>query len=348
MFGLGVASDVTSAVTVALQKPSVIRRLQSIDTLVIDEVSMLPDYAITAAERVAYLARKIDAPWGGIRIIAVGDFRQLPPVSKGYGPRPWAFLSEAWKESNFRCAMLKTPVRSIDPEFVKILHDARVGNKTDRFVAFLAKRSISKSNKEDIPRIYGKREQVDQHNNLKLSAISHAEQYFETKYGGIDSSVALLRKEAPIPEVLVLKIGAFVMLRNNDSEGRWVNGTTGFVTSIRPGQIQVRLSSGPVVEVEEALFMHTDEKGNTLATATNYPLSLAWATTIHKSQGATFDEAVIDLSSIWEPGQLYVALSRVRRPEGVHILNWNKGAALKVDHRVTEFHLEMLEGMKND
>lgn len=88
-FGLGVATDVKSAVLAALQKHAVIRRLQSIDTLVIDEVSMLPDYAITAAEEVSRLARGINSPWGGIRIITVGDFRQLPPVTKNGETRPW-------------------------------------------------------------------------------------------------------------------------------------------------------------------------------------------------------------------------------------------------------------------
>lgn len=343
MFGLGVASDVTSAVTAALQKPSVIRRLQSIDTLVIDEVSMLPDYAITAAERVAYLARKIDAPWGGIRIIAVGDFRQLPPVTKNGEARPWAFLSEAWEKSDFTPLLLKTPVRSVDPHFNDILQDARLGKHTERLSSFLKERIVDEGFDGLMPRVYATRESVEHFNVTRLSELSGRHHVFPTEYQGSEHIEALLKKESPIPEVLILKVGALVMLRNNDPDDQWVNGSLGTVLEILPDSVCVRLHTGADVLVERAQFLYNNEFGDVLGWAENFPMCLAWATTIHKSQGATMDAALFDLSRLWEPGQLYVALSRVKSPDGVKVLKWNPARAFVRDPKVSEFHKKLLE-----
>lgn len=343
VFGIGVATDVNSAVLAALQKPAVIRRLQNIETLIIDEVSMLPDYAITAAEKVARLARGIGTPWGGIRIIAVGDFRQLPPVTKGGEARPWAFLSEAWEKSEFTPLLLKTPVRSLDPHFNDILQDARLGKHTERLSSFLKDRIVDDGFAGLMPRVYSTRDSVEHFNVMKLGEIQGEHHVFPTEYAGPEHIVALLKKEAPIPEVLILKPGALVMLRNNDPEDMWVNGSLGTVLEVSSYGVYVRLHAGADVLVERVPFLYNNEFGDVLGSATNYPMCLAWATTIHKSQGATMDAALFDLSRLWEPGQLYVALSRVKSPDGVKVLKWNPVRAFVRDPKVSEFHKKLLD-----
>lgn len=342
-FSLNVATDVEALVNNALAKPYTWDKIRKVRCLILDEVSMLPSYALEAAYIISQRVKNSDEPWGGIKVIAVGDFRQLPPVVKrGEGATPWAFLSSAWEESEFSPSLLKTPVRSVDPEFVEILGDARIGKLTDRIASFLDSKTVGPDAPDDYPRLFGKKMDVENYNVSKLNQLSGTDVVFHTEYSGIERYIDDLRKEAPIPEMLVLRKGALVMMRQNDKEDRFVNGSLGHVRDISPAGVTVDLLSGETVFVAPGTFMYNNEMGDVLATAKNFPMTLAWATTIHKSQGATLDKVLLDLKRLWEPGQLYVALSRVRSPDGVKVVQWDKHA-FKKDHRVSEFHKNLLE-----
>ena len=156
-----------------------------------------------------------------------------------------------------------------------------------------------------------------------------------------------MKKNAPIPEVLLLKIGALVMFRQNDPDYRFVNGTLGTVKEMSDTQIKVELLSGSSVSVKPSTFSILDAEGEPLATATNFPLNLAWATTIHKSQGATLDRAHVDLTGVWEHGQSYVALSRVRSLDDLSIQGLSPGA-FKVDPAVKDFYQKLAPPMKQE
>lgn len=342
-FGLGVATDIDALVATARAKGYIWDKLRDVRCIILDEVSMLPDYALEAAYRIAQMVKRSDKPWGGIKIIAVGDFRQLPPVVKDRGPIPWAFLSPAWEESEFVPSLLKTPVRSVDAAFVEILGDARIGRCTERIKEFLNSKLVdADACPDDYPRLFGKKSDVENYNLMKLNQLPGRDVVIRTEYAGAEHYLDTLKKDAPVPELLVLRPGALVMMRQNDKDDRFVNGSLGHVVDISSIGITVKLLSGLTVYVTPGTFMHNNELGEVLATAKNFPMSLAWATTIHKSQGATMDRVLLDLNQLWEPGQLYVALSRVRSPDGVKVVRWDK-RAFKVDDKVTSFHTALWE-----
>ena len=163
---------------------------------------------------------------------------------------------------------------------------------------------------------------------------------FETEYKGGDMYQKALRQNAPIPEKLNLKREAFVMLRQNDPAGRWVNGSLGYIKSLREDEMEIKLLNGRNVCVPKSRFNMFDADGNEVASALNFPVNLAYAVTIHKAQGATLDKSVVDLRNLWEPGQAYVALSRVRNMADVHVAAWSPGS-FKTDPEVEKFHLRL-------
>jgi ATP-dependent exoDNAse (exonuclease V) alpha subunit len=350
-FGLDGARDVESLVTKALSKEYVWRRISEVDQIILDEVSMLPGYAFEAAYQIAKRVRRSSEPWGGMGVIAVGDFRQLPPVVKQYkGPRPWSFLTEAWKNTEFVPAMLTEPVRATDKDFCAVLNDARIGMLTDRIQAFLDEKTVGQI-ETDIPRVFAKKVDVESFNNRKLAELKGSLVTRPTEYFGHDRYTDELRKHAPVPEQLAFRRGALVMMRQNSKDDSYVNGSLGHVVDFVGGSsdpgIVVKLIAGSTITVSPSKFMLSDEFGEILATCENYPMTLAWATTIHKSQGATMDAALLDLAGLWEPGQLYVAVSRVRSPEGVKVIKWDPKAFLK-DRKVSKFHQELLKQIQEE
>jgi ATP-dependent exoDNAse (exonuclease V) alpha subunit len=147
----------------------------------------------------------------------------------------------------------------------------------------------------------------------------------------------MLRKNSPLPNELVIKVGCKGMFLQNDPQKRWVNGTRGTVVEIGTDKIIVEKDSWRHVTVDKTQFALQNADGNTVASVINFPLNLAYASTIHKSQGATLDEMWVDLSRLWEPGQAYVALSRLRSGDGLKLLGWNTRSFI-TDPQVTRFY----------
>jgi ATP-dependent exoDNAse (exonuclease V) alpha subunit len=168
----------------------------------------------------------------------------------------------------------------------------------------------------------------------KLSAQMYC---FPTRYSGQERFIEQLKKHSPLSDDLFLKEKALVMLRQNDPKQRWVNGSTGHVTNITKEEVTIDLMNGRTVKVEPVSFSLLNAEGLAVATATNFPLSLAYATTIHKAQGMTLDRLMVNLSQLWEPGQAYVALSRVIDPSELRIQSWSAGS-IKSDPVVERFY----------
>lgn len=340
-FGLGIMEGgVEATIEKASKNRQVVRRLKKIRGFVVDEVSMLSGATLHAAEILCRRARDSELPWGGLRVIAVGDFAQLPPIERGYGSRRgWAFLDPVWDWTGFEMFYLKTQTRCRDEEFMRVLADVRVGRVTPLVRAYLDAHVRPVSDDFEGTRLFPRREETERFNLGKLNALSGDAVRFETVYSGAGKAVESLKKYSPLPDVLTLKKGALVMIRQNDHMGRWVNGSTGHIVEIKPGELRIELLNGRVAEIEKTSFSLMDAEGNTVAAAMNFPVSLAWASTIHKSQGATLDKMMVNLQNLWEPGQAYVALSRLTCGADLSIERWD-ARSIKTDPEVTRFYDE--------
>lgn len=302
-------------------------RIRKANTLLIDEISMLPGQVLDYLDFHCRQIREDDRPFGGIQVIAVGDFLQLPPVSKT-GIYDWAFLSDAWKSADFIPAFLDTIHRQDEPDFIAALNDFREGRIRGATAKTLAAR-IARFPDRNITRLFTHNTQVNKWNDYSLGCIEHEqERVFTADSEGPPNEVEFLRKNMITPWELRLKRGARVMVTRNLSEGGELiaaNGATGTVEDFTfDGQIAIRLDGGQTREIGRHTF-HYDPMRQDSGRITQYPLRLAYAMTIHKSQGLTLDRALIDIRAAREPGQAYVALSRLRSLNGLHLKDWISG-----------------------
>ena len=319
-FGLGIMEGgVEGTIRRATRNRPLMSRLRRVYGVIIDEVSMLSGATLHAAEAITRAARHSELPWGGLRVIAVGDFAQLPPVNANGEAKDWAFLHPAWEKTDFRTAMLQTVVRTKEPEFLHVLNLVRRGIITDEVVQFLNGKVTEPDLHFDGTRLFPHRATAEAHNLERLNELPSSLHRFTTHYTGVEPYISMLKKNAPIPDVLLLKEGALIMLRKNDQYLRWVNGSLGHLTRINAGSLEIALLDGQHIAVGKEDFSLLNADGKEVATAWNFPVNLAWATTIHKAQGASLDRLMVDLSQLWEPGQAYVALSRVRSSDGLFI-----------------------------
>jgi ATP-dependent DNA helicase PIF1 len=346
-FGLGILEGgVQATVDRAIKNPRLCKRLNQTDGVVIDEVSMISGTVLRAAEQIARKARGNSTPWGGLRVVAVGDFSQLPPVNPHWNPggglapqalRDWAFLDEAWGKSDFEPAVLPETMRTSEPELLHALNRVRSGRLDRETTQFLNSRCRPSPADFDGTRLFGRRIDTERFNLEKLAGLREKLESFDTVYTGKDKAIEDFKKNAPVPERLQLKVGALVMIRQNDPDGKWVNGSTGHLRKITHDTLTIELVSGREIELEPTTFQMLDAEGLPVASATNFPVNLAYAMTVHKAQGATLEKLRIDLRGLWEPGQAYVALSRARGAEGLYIEGWDQ-RSIRVDPVVEEFH----------
>jgi len=323
------------------------KRICNTKTLIIDEVSMLPGRTLEFIDHVCREVRGCPLPFGGIQVIAVGDFLQLPPVSKT-GKYDWAFLSPVWQALEFSNVTLRQVHRQDDPEFISILNQFREGTITADGAAILKKR-VALFPKAAILRLFTHNAQVDKWNTYQLGTLPGDEQEFAATGTGPSEEVEWLQKNLVTPTVLRLKRDARVMVTANlpSPDGDTLaaaNGDMGIVTAWQADHIVIRLDSGKSLIVEPHVwdFDPSREDGDT-GKFTQFPLRLAWAATIHKSQGLTLDAALIDIRAAREPGQAYVAVSRVKSLAGLHLKDWFVG--LWVSNEAKEFHRRIAKGI---
>jgi ATP-dependent DNA helicase PIF1 len=338
-FGLGIMEGGPRATyDRTSEDPKLLQRLRAIEGFVLDEVSMIPGGALQVAEALLRKAKGNASPWGGLRILVVGDFAQLPPVSRG--PRDWAFQSPIWEKSNFLPVVLKHNHRVFDLEYLDILEQVRHGKVGPEVTSYLNSRLREDDEWDKSTRMFPRREQVENHNRKELTELTGKERVFPSIFIGSEKSVEALKRSGPLTENLVLKEGCRVLFVQNDPQKRWVNGTKGTVVDMTEDSITVEKESWRHVTVEKAQFSYMDAQGNVVASVINFPLVLGYATTIHKSQGATMDELWVDLKSLWEPGHAYVALSRLRTGQGLKLLSWNPRSFI-VDPSVSRFYSDL-------
>jgi len=314
-------------------------RIRGTEILIIDEVSMLPGKILNFIDFVCRQIRGDDRPMGGIQVIAVGDFLQLPPVSKT-GSYNWAFASETWRNIDFQHVTLRHVHRQDDPDFVSVLNQFREGTVTKDGAAIL-KRRVAMFPPANVLRLFTHNTQVDKWNTYQLGTIETPEHLFTAETSGSKYDVEFLKKNLITPEHLLLKVGARAMvtanLRDPDNlDGMLAaNGEIGTIVDVQENCVYLRLDAGKVVEIKQNTWKFDPSQKNT-AQFVQFPLRLAWACTIHKSQGLTLESALIDIRAAREPGQAYVAVSRVKSLQGLLLKDWFAG--LWVSPQAKEFH----------
>ena len=316
-------------------------RIEKASVLIIDEISMLPGQSLTLVDTVCRHIRRSTAPFGGLQVVLVGDFFQLPPVMRrqtepgmldfgdddGFGAT-FAHGSSAWRDLDPLVCYLSEQHRQDDEAFLDVLGAIRANACTDSHRERLTARMISG---DQLPprrtRLFTHNAAVDDINRQHLKELDGEVREFAMTGKGPQAAVEALKRGCLSPDTLALKIGAVVMFTKNDPAGRYVNGTLGLVEEFDPetGSPVVRTRNAKRI-VAESVTWKIEDGGKEQASVTQVPLRLAWAITVHKSQGMSLDAAVIDLSRAFEYGQGYVALSRLRKLSGLYLLGLNERA----------------------
>ncbi len=326
--GIGINADLAPDQVIAITEKQYLRsRFAKARVLIIDEVSMLHHFRLDLVDRVLRHAKLSGEPFGGLQVIFCGDFFQLPPVTrKGEAQSRFAYESDAWKALSPSICYLHESHRQQDERFLRVLHAIRNNEVEEGIGEVLTERFGAKTAGDIEPtRLYTHNKDVDAENDKELDALAGVSSEYYMDSSGRDVVVMALKKSCLAPEALRLKVGAKVMFVKNNFEAGYANGTLGVVEICEPSKIVVRTIDGRSIPVEKAAW-RVEDGGKLLAELSQYPLRLAWAITVHKSQGMSLDAAEIDLSKSFERGMGYVALSRVRTLEGLSIKGMNNMA----------------------
>jgi ATP-dependent DNA helicase PIF1 len=338
--GIGIAESLSRAdIDRIASKEHVARRIAKASVLIIEEISMLSSATLEMADAVCREIRRVDKPFGGLTVILAGDFFQLPPVSRGRDVA-FAYTSPVWRELNLLTCYLTEQYRQDDAEFLDVLSVIRSGAVEEMHHERLMSRHVEPAQlPPDAPKLFSHNADVDRINAGELAKLPGRVMKFFMSSKGKDSLVDGLKRGCLSPETLELKEGAAVMFTKNSPQGKFVNGTLGVISGFgADGLPIVKLKNGSKVNTEQ-MEWNLEEQGKVKANIAQIPLRLAYAMTVHKSQGMSMDAAIMDLSKAFEYGQGYVALSRVRRLSGVYLTGLNR--------RALEVHPEILEKDKD-
>lgn len=336
--GLGVRDSLSPYDLESLEERSYLwKRFERARVLIIDEISMLHHFRLDLVEQVLRSFKRNNLPFGGIQVIFCGDFFQLPPVSRmGEREALFAYHSESWKKLSPKICYLEEQYRQNDDTFLDILNSIRRNDVSAEIISRLTSRFGKKPEGGEEPtKIYTHNANVDEENEKELAKLPGKVSEYDMTSAGQEFLADILKKSCLSPAKLRLKKNARVMFTKNNFEEGYVNGTQGIITACDSSDIMVKTLSGKTIRVLPATWV-VEEDGKIKAQITQYPLRLAWAITVHKSQGMSLDSAQIDLSRAFENGMGYVALSRVRSLPGLFLEGLND-AALKVDDEVLEY-----------
>lgn len=345
--GMGVNNELNhSEIEAIAEKRHVKKNIEKASVLIIDEVSMLHHFQLDLIDKIIKKVKNCDLPFGGMQTVFCGDFFQLPPVRKNFSAEAtFAFRSPTWKSMNLKVCYLSEQHRQNDLEYLDVLNAIR-DNRVSEEILEKLKTRFSKKCQIEPTKLYSHNRDVDAENTAELSKLPGKTFEYEMHEKGRGKLLENLKKSCLAPETLCLKQGAKVMFVKNNFEEGYVNGTLGVVEKCDYEEIKVRTMSGRIINVERQTWIIEDE-GKIKAEINQFPLRLAWAITVHKSQGMSLDAAEIDLSQSFERGMGYVALSRVRSFSGLFLKGLNQ-MALKVNEEVLEQDKKFLEHSKTN
>ncbi len=326
--------------------------LENAQVLIIDEISMLHAKQLNLVNQVLKYFKDSDDAFGGIQVIVAGDFFQLPPVGKNdeRNRDKFCFMSDAWVEAKFRVCYLTEQHRQGDDYLNDILNAIRAQSIDHQHI-----QALEHTRHQDIgdtfTRLYTHNMDVDNINFKHLNEIETESKQFDAVCDGNEKLIETLKSSVRAPEILNLKKHAKVMFVKNNFDMGYINGSLGEVIGFEEDDDhgilpKVKLTDGTVLLVEPETWSVDNDAGKTIASFQQIPLRLAWAITIHKSQGMTLEAAEINLSHTFEKGQGYVALSRLKSLSGLRLLGFNSQAleldslAIKADRRFQELSEE--------
>lgn len=338
--------------------------LRAIELLVIDEVSMLRADVLDAIDFRLRTVTGNREPFGGIQVLLIGDLHQLPPIVRD---QEWHLLSQFYSSIHFfeAHALKKTGLvyleldkifRQKDEAFIQVLNHFRDNQVTSADVSLLNKQFKTAAEIKDLPpaiTITTHNYKAEERNRVELQALSGKAYHYSA-----DIDRDFPESLYPIPEQLTLKVGAQVMFIKNDSSGQseYFNGKLAQVTSLDDEEIIVKMAESDVLYTlkkelwENKKYLVNDDtkelEEEVVGTFSHYPIKLAWAVTVHKSQGLTFERAIIDVESAFAPGQVYVALSRLKSLEGLILSSRIRQEVINSDPMVDRFIHEI--GSDND
>ena len=300
------------------------RRIKRTHVMIIDEISMIDAATLDMVDIICREIRHNSEAFGGMQVVVVGDFFQLPPVSQSTGASHFAFAGEAWARMKPVVCYLSEQHRQADNTFLSVLSAIRANNYDEMHHEHISTRLVDESAalplSATLTRLFPHNANVDRINELELAKLSGKKISFPMTDKGSATLVSSLKKGCLSPEVLELKVGAVVMCTKNNREKNYANGTLGTVTGFGMYNYPtIKTRDGRTITMEPADWI-IEDGGKIKASINQIPLRLAWAITIHKSQGMSLDAALMDLRDVFEYGQGYVALSRVRTLDGLYLL----------------------------
>ena len=352
--GLGIREIITDKdIRVLMGRKYLRKRLKSANVLIIDEISMLKPNQFDAVDKICRYFKASFAPFGGMQVICSGDFFQLPPIERD-GEAKFVFESHIWNNMDMKTCYLEEQFRHKDKKLSDLLNYIR-DNMIDEAKEILLNSEYSEnqfSNNIIPTKLYTHNADVDTINSIELAKIDEEEFTYQMTWRGSKELVASLKKSCLAPEKLFLKQGAQVMFIKNNFEAGYVNGTQGKVIGFNSEQMPIiETFSGQKITAKMAGWT-IDEDDTIKAQINQIPLRLAWAITVHKSQGMNLDTAEIDLSKCFVEGMGYVAISRLRTLAGLKLIGINDLAfcvnekAIQIDKEFKQMSEETMVDFK--
>jgi ATP-dependent DNA helicase PIF1 len=359
--GVGICNKpIKNVIEKILQRTKLKKQISECKILAIDEISMLDARTFDYIDEVLRNTRDGSKPFGGIQLLLFGDFFQLPPVEKESG---FCFNSKTWQALNLKTVFLEKVYRQNDENFIKSLNNLRLNQLTEDDVRLFYDREVNYNTYEsDILHIFSTNKEADNYNTFKFNSVQKPLYVFnsadkihrkrtiiEVDKNNLDErltnfdlkTLETFDKSCKAPSALELKEGCRIMLLKNLNFNKGlINGSTGTVLELKKDEdeeyILVRFDN----EVEEVISKHTFEAyrdGDVVVSREQYPLRLAYGITIHKSQGMTLEKLIVDCNRIFECGQVYVALSRIKSIDGLYLKSFNP-QKVWANEEVVEFY----------